>query len=116
MKRNRLARIFVAITVALLLVSSAATPTHAVSCKDGTTSKATGPDACSRHGGVADAAPNAKSGPASAAPAQPNAGSPAGVLCKDGTRSTTSGRGACADHGGVMAGAGAPLPMQEKAP
>lgn len=71
-----------------------------VSCKDGTQSRG-GAGACSRHGGVADAAPNGPSGPASSAPAQEGAGETAGVMCKDGTRSAKSGPGACSDHGGL---------------
>jgi len=52
----------------------------AVSCKDGTTSKA-GHGACSHHGGV-----------------DPNG--PPAALCKDGTTSK-AGQGACSHHGGV---------------
>jgi hypothetical protein len=55
-------------------------PVVAVSCKDGTTSKA-GHGACSHHGGV-----------------DPNG--PAAVMCKDGTTSK-AGQGACSHHGGV---------------
>jgi hypothetical protein len=86
-----------------------------VSCKDGTQSKG-GRSACGHHGGVADAAPNARSGPAASAPAQPDAGEPAGVMCKDGTRSTKSGRGACSHHGGVVLSGDATAPVNKRAP
>jgi hypothetical protein len=80
-------------------------PAHAAdsgaptTCKDGTTSTATGRGACSGHGGVQKAA--AKAAPAAAAPAAPAAsGTP--TTCKDGTTSTATGRGACSGHGGVQ--------------
>ena len=81
-------------------------PAHAAdsgaptTCKDGTTSTATGRGACSGHGGVQKAA-STKAAPAAAAPAAPAAsGTP--TTCKDGTTSTASGRGACSGHGGVQ--------------
>jgi hypothetical protein len=71
-----------------------------VSCQDGTQSKP-GRGACSHHGGVADAAPNARGGPAIDTPPQQGAGEAAGVMCRDGTRSAKSGRGGCSQHGGI---------------
>jgi hypothetical protein len=78
-----------------------------VSCKDGTQSKGGGRGACSRHGGVADAAPNGSVGRAVDTPPQQGAGEAAGVMCKDGTRSAKSGRGGCSHHGGLAAVGGA---------
>jgi Protein of unknown function (DUF3761) len=72
-------------------------------CKDGTTSTATGRGACSGHGGkqkaaAAAAAPAAPAAATAATPAvAPNSG---GSLCKDGTTSAATGRGACSGHGG----------------
>jgi hypothetical protein len=65
-------------------------------CKDGTTSTATGRGACSGHGGVQKAT--------TAAPAATPAASGTGATytCKDGTTSTATGRGACSGHGGVQ--------------
>jgi hypothetical protein len=70
-----------------------------VSCKDGTHATP-GRYPCRRHGGVADAAPNARSSPAIDTPPLQGAGEAAGILCRDGTRSATSGSGGCAEHGG----------------
>jgi Protein of unknown function (DUF3761) len=103
--------------------ASAAAPT---TCKDGTTSTATGRGACSSHGGVqktssssapAAASPAAatppaatpKSAPAASSAAPPAAKSagntdPTGATakCKDGTYSKSkSHSGACSHHGGV---------------
>jgi hypothetical protein len=96
-----------------------ATPTAAAAagktCKDGTTSTATGKGACSGHGGVQKAAKAAPAVPAAAptgaaptaaAPAAPAAAgaAPAGATakCKDGTYSKSkSHSGACSKHGGV---------------
>ena len=93
-----------------LMALSLALPTRAAdsdssaptTCKDGTTSTATGRGACSGHGGVQKAAKTtaAPAAPAAAAPAAPAAsGTP--TTCKDGTTSTATGRGACSGHGGV---------------
>jgi hypothetical protein len=92
-------------------------PAAATTCKDGTTSTATGKGACSGHGGVqkakkaAPAAGTAMTGapaaaaPAAAATAPAAAGAaPAGATakCKDGTYSKSkSHSGACSKHGGV---------------
>lgn len=77
-------------------------------CKDGTTSTASGRGACSGHGGVQKAATDkaAASAPAepAAAPAAPAAPAASGTptTCKDGTTSMATGRGACSGHGGVQ--------------
>ncbi|SRR5258706_11053577 len=77
-------------------------------CKDGTTSTATGRGACSGHGGVQRAATDkaAAAAPAepAAAPAAPAAPAASGTptTCKDGTTSMATGRGACSGHGGVQ--------------
>jgi len=77
-------------------------------CKDGTTSTATGRGACSGHGGVQKAATDkaAAAAPAepAAAPAAPAAPAASGTptTCKDGTTSMATGRGACSGHGGVQ--------------
>ena len=78
-----------------------ALPAHAktVTCTDGTTSKS-GRGACSHHGGVAAAQPEA----AKPAAEKPTAGT---VTCKDGTTSK-AGRGACSHHGGVGDAAATP--------
>jgi uncharacterized protein DUF3761 len=106
---------------ALSLPAWAADATASTTCKDGTTSSATGKGACSGHGGVQKAATTtapassaAPSAPAAsmpaastpAAPAAPASGTPS--TCKDGTTSTATGRGACSGHGGVQKGATAP--------
>jgi uncharacterized protein DUF3761 len=77
-----------------------------VTCQDGTTSKG-GKGACSHHGGVAAAAPEAVEQPAGGAT----------VNCKDGTTSKP-GRGACSHHGGIASATAAPaakLPESPKA-
>ena len=113
-----------------LLIFAMALPSHAEStCKDGTTSAATGRGACSGHGGVqkagksaAAAAPAAteSASPAAPAPASSAAASkaaPAGkaaatagntdptgatAKCKDGTYSKSKHhKGSCSHHGGV---------------
>jgi Protein of unknown function (DUF3761) len=108
--------------------TSAAAPT---TCKDGTTSAATGRGACSGHGGVqktastaspSSAAPapaatppagsaSAPTSPATTKPAAPSSTKPASgntdptgatAKCKDGTYSKSkSHSGACSHHGGV---------------
>ena len=112
-----------------LLIFAMALPCHADStCKDGTTSAATGRGACSGHGGVQKAAKSA----AAAAPASTEAASPAAApapaaaaskaapagkaaatsgntdptgataKCKDGTYSKSKHhKGSCSHHGGV---------------
>jgi Protein of unknown function (DUF3761) len=88
---------------ALSLPARAADSGAPTTCKDGTTSTATGRGACSGHGGVQKAS---KSTPAADAPAaSPAAAAPADgatTTCKDGTTSTATGRGACSGHGGVQ--------------
>jgi len=107
MKSTKLAGFLaVSFTVFTLGMQAAAADTAAATttCKDGTTSTATGRGACSGHGGVqkpAAAAPAATApaaAPASSAPA--SSGAPA--TCKDGTTTTATGRGACSGHGGVQ--------------
>jgi hypothetical protein len=90
---------------ALSLPAWAADSTDPTTCKDGTTSAATGKGACSGHGGVQKAAKTtaaaAAPAPAAAAPAAPAAsGTP--KTCTDGTTSTATGKGACSGHGGVQ--------------
>jgi Protein of unknown function (DUF3761) len=99
--------------------AAAATPT---TCKDGTTSAATGKGACSGHGGVqktatkpaasadsapaaAAAAPAAKTSASKSAPtatAGNTAPTGATAKCKDGTYSKSQHHsGTCSSHGGV---------------
>jgi hypothetical protein len=85
--------------------AAAATPT---TCKDGTTSAATGKGACSGHGGVQKAAtkPPASTAAAPAATPAATAGNtvPTGATakCKDGTYSKSKHHsGTCSSHGGV---------------
>jgi hypothetical protein len=90
---------------ALSLPSWAADSTAATTCKDGTTSSATGKGACSGHGGVQKAASTtapaaAPAAPATAAPAPASSSTP--TTCKDGTTSSATGKGACSGHGGVQ--------------
>jgi hypothetical protein len=90
---------------ALSLPSWAADSTAATTCKDGTTSSATGKGACSGHGGVQKAASTtapaaAPAAPATAAPAPASSSTP--TTCKDGTSSSATGKGACSGHGGVQ--------------
>ena len=111
-----------------LLIFAMALPCHADStCKDGTTSTATGRGACSGHGGVQKAgksaaaaapastesaspaaapAPSAASKAAPAAKSAATAGNtdPTGATakCKDGTYSKSKHhKGSCSHHGGV---------------
>jgi Protein of unknown function (DUF3761) len=80
-------------------------------CKDGTTSTATGRGACSGHGGVQKSAPAASSSAASSSSAPAPAPAPASVpaapagataKCTDGTYSKAKTHsGACSQHGGV---------------
>ena len=114
-------------TFALMLPSYAADSANPTTCKDGTTSAATGKGACSGHGGVQKAAKSAAAAPAApaapapaAAPAAPAAKSapatksaptatagntdPTGATakCKDGTYSKSKHHsGTCSSHGGV---------------
>jgi hypothetical protein len=89
----------------LALPALAADSGAPTTCKDGTTSTATGRGACSGHGGVQKAA-TTQAAPATpaAAPASPAAPAASGTpsTCKDGTTSTATGRGACSGHGGVQ--------------
>jgi Protein of unknown function (DUF3761) len=107
-----------------LLILAMALPCHADStCKDGTTSTATGRGACSGHGGVQKAGKSAAA--AAAAPAATESASPAAASkaapaakaaattgntdptgatakCKDGTYSKSKHHtGSCSHHGGV---------------
>ena len=105
-----------------LLGFALALPAHAAdtattTCKDGTTSTATGRGACSGHGGVQKAASTPAAAPAAAA-AQPKSSTaaksaptakagntdPTGATakCKDGTYSKSQHHsGTCSSHGGV---------------
>jgi hypothetical protein len=93
-------------TFMLALPALAADPGAPTTCKDGTTSTATGRGACSGHGGVQKAAATkaAPAAPAAEAPAAPAAPAASGTpsTCKDGTTSMATGRGACSGHGGVQ--------------
>jgi hypothetical protein len=105
-----------------------AADSSAITCKDGTTSTATGRGACSGHGGVqsaattkaAAAAPAATAAPAAAAPAAAKSSTAsksaptralgnteppeATAKCKDRTYSKSHDRaGTCSRHGGVAA-------------
>jgi Protein of unknown function (DUF3761) len=99
---------------ALALPAHAADTATTTTCKDGTTSSATGRGACSGHGGVQKAA----STPAAAPAAQPKSSTasksaptakagntdPTGATakCKDGTYSKSQHHsGTCSSHGGV---------------
>ena len=80
---------------------------QATTCKDGTTSAASGRGACSGHGGVAPARKHAavraaKTDVRAAKTAAATAA--AQVKCTDGTTSA-GGRGACSAHGGIDRGA-----------
>jgi len=106
MKNTNLAGLLAApLMVFMLGLPAQAADTGApTTCKDGTTSTATGRGACSGHGGVQKAATDK----AAAAPAEP-ADAPAApaasgtpTTCKDGTTSMATGRGACSGHGGVQ--------------
>jgi hypothetical protein len=79
-------------------------------CKDGTSSAASGRGACSGHGGVAKAVASSKKADR-AARGGPITYSPrsGGVTCGDGTASA-GGQGACSHHGGIAAAAPAPAP------
>jgi Protein of unknown function (DUF3761) len=87
---------------ALTLPTHGADATAPTTCKDGTTSSATGKGACSGHGGVqkSDQTSTTTAAPApAAAPASPAHGP---TTCKDGTTSSATGKGACSSHGGVQ--------------
>jgi hypothetical protein len=87
---------------ALILPSHAADSTNPTTCKDGTTSSATGKGACSGHGGVQKAPTSA--GGAATSTSEPAAPTTSGgaTTCKDGTTSSATGKGACSGHGGVQ--------------
>ena len=103
-----------------LALPARAADTATTTCKDGTTSTATGRGACSGHGGVqkAAAAPAAPAAPAAAPAAQAKSSTasksaptakagntdPTGATakCKDGTYSKSQHHsGTCSSHGGV---------------
>jgi Protein of unknown function (DUF3761) len=110
---------------ALSLPARAADSGAPTTCKDGTTSTATGRGACSGHGGVQKASkskPAADAAPATAAPPAAAASTSAGTAsksaptaaagntdptgatakCKDGTYSKSKHHsGTCSSHGGV---------------
>jgi hypothetical protein len=86
--------------------SAAADPAAPTTCKDGTTSTATGRGACSGHGGVQKGAKPSAATTAAATVAGPAASNtdPAGATakCKDGTYSKSQHHsGTCSSHGGV---------------
>jgi len=106
MKNTNLAGLLAAPLMVFMLglparAADAGAPT---TCKDGTTSTATGRGACSGHGGVQKAATAAAPAEPAAAPAAPAAPAASGTptTCKDGTTSMATGRGACSGHGGVQ--------------
>jgi len=112
MKNTNLAGLLAApLMVFMLGLPAQAADTGApTTCKDGTTSTATGRGACSGHGGVQKAATDkaaaapAEPADAPAAPSAPAAPAASGTptTCKDGTTSMATGRGACSGHGGVQ--------------
>lgn len=124
---HRAGLIAISLAFALALPARAADPAPATTCKDGTTSTATGRGACSGHGGVQKdtkskstakptaatpaaappaAATQAKSATASKSAPTKAAGNtdPTGATakCKDGTYSKSQHHsGTCSSHGGV---------------
>src|SRR5881394_2098110 len=69
-----------------------------LTCKDGTTSNATGQGACSHHGGVQKGGASASAQEKS----KPDASGKPTAKCKDGTMSYSKQHsGACSHHGGV---------------
>jgi hypothetical protein len=132
MRKTNLAALIAAplMVFALSLPALAADDAAATTCKDGTTSTATGRGACSGHGGVqkakkaaasaaapaaapAAAAPTAPAAPAAAKSATASKSAPtatagntdptgATAKCKDGTYSKSKHHsGTCSSHGGV---------------
>ena len=88
---------------ALALPARAADTATTTTCKDGTTSTATGRGACSGHGGVQKAASTPAAAPAAATVKAGNT-DPTGATakCKDGTYSKSQHHsGTCSSHGGV---------------
>jgi hypothetical protein len=111
---NRAAVLAMSLLAFALALPVCAADTATTTCKDGTTSTATGRGACSGHGGVQKAA----SAPAAAPAAQPKSSTasksaptakagntdPTGATakCKDGTYSKSQHHsGTCSSHGGV---------------
>src|SRR5690348_16026463 len=90
-------RLWIGMAVGALVAASAAGAQQAAttSCKDGTTTTASGRGACSGHVGVDRAA--TKAARTTTRKATENA---AQVTCTDGTTSK-AGRGACSHHGGI---------------
>jgi hypothetical protein len=102
MSNTKLAGLLAAPLMAFMLglPAHSADSSAPTTCKDGTTSTASGRGACSGHGGVQKGA-STKAAPAATAPAAAAAsGTP--TTCKDGTTSAATGRGACSGHGGVQ--------------
>src|SRR6202142_3871093 len=81
---------------ALMLPSHAADSTNPTTCKDGTTSAATGKGACSGHGGVQKAAKSAAAatGSATPAPAAPAAPAPAAASAAPAAKSASTTKSA----------------------
>jgi hypothetical protein len=79
----------------------------ATTCKDGTTSTASGRGACSGHGGVNKAAVKQQKKvvktevKAAKSVANRTPGAQVTTLCADGTTSNSTGRGTCSGHGGA---------------
>jgi hypothetical protein len=114
---NRAALLAMSLLAFALALPVRAADTATTTCKDGTTSTATGRGACSGHGGVQKAAA-APAAPAAAPAAQPKSSTasksaptakagntdPTGATakCKDGTYSKSQHHsGTCSSHGGV---------------
>lgn len=111
-------------------VSAVSAQTAAVTCKDGTTSAASGRGACSGHGGVNKSATKATAKTvkaekkAATAVTKKAAGTQVSSVCADGTTSNAKGRGACSGHGGVKGaevtskttGKAIPVPATAKPP
>ena len=112
------------VIAAPLLAFAMALPIHAAdttaptTCKDGTTSSATGKGACSGHGGVQKAASTSTSTAAPAPAAAPAATTTTGgpTTCKDGTTSSATGKGTCSGHGGVQKATTSAAPPAAAAP
>ena len=96
-----------ALTITALTAGSLHAQAAAITCKDGTTSTASGRGACSGHGGVDRKAVShtkkvvKSETKAAAAVVRHTAGAQVTTVCADGTTSNSTGRGTCSGHGGA---------------